>query len=112
VPVLTDSSSCPASSRPQQIACAIWSLGSMIGTITSHEVGHSLGLADPGGPSFHNSGDWPNALMDSGYARSFRERAELHGEGPSVFCRHNWDYLRRALPTTDPDPMPNRLDCY
>jgi hypothetical protein len=112
VPALTDSSSCPAQSRPQQIACAIWVLGSMIGTITSHEVGHSLGLADPGGPSFHNSGDWPGALMDSGYARSFRERAELFGEGPGVFCRHNWDYLRRALPTTEPDPLPNRLDCY
>ena len=84
----------------------------MIGTITAHEIGHSLGLADPGGSLFHNTGDWLNALMDSGYARGFRERSEVMGEGPGLFCRHNFDYLFSILPTSIPDPHPDRLECY
>ncbi len=111
---LSSGDGCPAaaSDRPSQIACAIWTLGSMIGTITAHEIGHSLGLADPGGSLFHNTGDWLNALMDSGYARGFRERSEVMGEGPGLFCRHNFDYLFSILPTSIPDPHPDRLECY
>src|SRR5690606_34237673 len=70
---------CPAGDGPTQFDCAVWALGSLIGTAVSHEIAHSLGLADPGGEAFHNSGDWPNALMDAGGARSFRERAEVLG---------------------------------
>ena len=84
----------------------------MIGTVTSHEIAHSLGLADPGGSAFHNTGNFDNALMDSGYERTFRERAELAGEGPGGFCQMNYDYLRLILPTSEPDPMANRQDCY
>ncbi|RLB64521.1 MAG: hypothetical protein DRI90_04360, partial [Deltaproteobacteria bacterium] len=112
LPELNDSESCPATDRPTQVACAARVLGSLIGTTTSHEIGHSLGLADPGGSAFHNTGDWPNALMDSGHARSFKERAELGGEGPGAFCQISYDYLRLILPTSEPDPMPVRQDCY
>jgi len=73
----------------------------------SHEVGHSLGLADPYGQEFHNSGDEENRLMDSD--RPFAERAELDGLGPSRFCDEEYAYLRAILPTTegdDPEPRP------
>jgi hypothetical protein len=85
-------------------------LGSLIGTTASHEIAHALGLADPGGEEFHNTGDWDNALMDAGGARPFAERAELEGMGPGAFCQRNYDYLREVLPTTEPDPL-QRTDC-
>jgi hypothetical protein len=107
----TGAPSCPASDRPTRIACAAWSLGALIGTTVSHEVAHSLGLADPGGEAFHNTGDWPNEIMDAGGARTFAERSEV-GDGPGIFCRRNYDYLRQILPTNEPDPIPSRLDCY
>jgi hypothetical protein len=110
VPVLASSESCPAAERRSQIACAVWVLGSLIGTTVSHEVAHSLGLADPGGEEFHNAGDWENELMDAGGARPFAERAELLGQGPGIFCQRNYDYLRDILPTTLPDPLV-RSDC-
>jgi hypothetical protein len=109
---LSDGTLCPAADRPTQAACAIWALGSLIGTTVTHEIAHSLGLADPGGEGFHNTGDWPNALMDAGGARSFRERAEVLGEGPGAFCAVNYDYLRAVLPTSDPDPLPSRQECF
>jgi hypothetical protein len=111
VPQLSDGLGCPAGDRATRIACAVWALGSLIGTTVSHEVAHSLGLADPGGEAFHNSGDWPNEIMDAGGARNFPERAEV-GDGPGIFCRRNYDYLRQVLPTKDADPHPTRLDCY
>ena len=112
VPVLGSGDPCPAADRPTQIACAVWALGSLVGTTTSHELGHSLGLADPWGPAIHNSGDYPNALMDAGSARPFAERAELQGQGPGVFCLSQFQYLQQILPTSLPDPLPNRLECY
>jgi hypothetical protein len=103
---------CPADGdRPAQIACAIWALGSMIGTTTTHEIGHSLGLANPYGQGFHNPGDLPNRLMDAGSARTFRERAELMGEGPAVFCDEEYAYLRAILPTDEPAPPIARPPC-
>ncbi|MCC6662446.1 MAG: hypothetical protein IT375_01820 [Polyangiaceae bacterium] len=112
VPVLQDGSGCPASKsdRKMRIACAIWVLGSLVGTTAGHEVGHSLGLADPEGEEFHNAGDAPNRLMDSGGARSFRERAEL-GEGPGVFCDAEYKYLKKILPNPVPDPVGMRPSC-
>ncbi|MBL8946290.1 MAG: hypothetical protein JNK45_24205 [Myxococcales bacterium] len=109
VPTLGASDECPAGAddRPLQIACAVWALGSMVGSTVSHEVGHSLGLADPYGPEFHNAGDADNRLMDAD--RPFGERAELDGEGPSVFCDQEYAYLRMILPTdaaADPQPRP------
>jgi hypothetical protein len=111
LPAVT-SAQCPAEDRRIRIACAIHALGSLIGTTVSHEVAHALGLADPGGPAFHNSGDWPNEIMDGGDARPFRERAEVMGQGPGIFCARNYSYLRSILPTKVPDPIANRGDCY
>ncbi|MBI5532977.1 MAG: hypothetical protein HY898_09695 [Deltaproteobacteria bacterium] len=110
-PPLTSTALCPAPDRPTQIACAIWALGSMIGTTMTHEVGHSLGLADPFGPDFHNPGDMPDRLMDSGGARSLRERLEM-GEGPAMFCDDDYAYLRKVLPTTLADPGVSRPACW
>ncbi len=112
IPTLADGFECPAKSpRSKQIACAVWALGSMIGTTTGHEVAHSLGLADPDGSEFHNFGDEPNRLMDGGAARTFTERAELQGDGPGVFCDADYAYLREILPTTQPDPLSFRPIC-
>ncbi|HET6611883.1 MAG TPA: hypothetical protein VFG83_07850, partial [Kofleriaceae bacterium] len=107
VPVLDSGDGCPAGDRPAQLGCAIWVLGSLIGTTASHELGHSLGLANPYGDTFHNAGDGKNRLMDAGNARPFAERAELFGEGPGRFCDTAYAYLRDILPTGEPaDPIP------
>lgn len=97
--------------RPREIACAGWVLGSMIGTTISHEVGHSLGLANPYGDGYHDPGDRPNRLMDAGGDRTFAERSELLGQGPGVFCDTAYDYLRAILPTNDPIPKVERPSC-
>lgn len=115
VPNLTSGDGCPAADgdRSMQIACAVWVLGSMIGTTMTHEVGHSLGLANPMEElSFHNMGDEPNRLMDAGGARTFYERAELMGQGPAVFCTEEYTYLRAILPTSLPSPGVTRPSCY
>jgi hypothetical protein len=111
LPILQSGLPCPGHDRPTQMACAVFVLGSVIGSTVSHELGHSLGLADPYGPEFHDLGDLPNRLMDSGGARSFEERAELYGQGPSRFCVEEYDYLREILPTTDPAPELERPPC-
>lgn len=111
VPKLTSGGGCPTDERLNQAACAVWVLGSMIGTTTSHENGHALGLADPLGTRFHNLGDAPNRLMDAGGARTLNERAELNGEGPAVFCDDEYQYLREVLPSTDPETTVVRPYC-
>lgn len=111
IPVLTSAGGCPTGDRRLQIACAVWVLGSVVGTTTSHEVGHSLGLADPYGSRFHNLGDGPDRLMDQGGNRPFEERAELMGQGPGVFCNRAYDYLREILPTSEPPTSFERPSC-
>jgi hypothetical protein len=110
--LLTSGEGCPAGDRSERIRCAIFVLGNLLGTTMAHELGHSLGLSDPGGNLFHNPGEAPNRLMDSGAYRPFLERAELDGGGPEVFCQQNYDYLRSILPTSEPDPLPSRPNCY
>jgi hypothetical protein len=107
----TSSAGCPAQGRPAQIACAVWALGSLIGTTIAHEVGHSLGLANPYGSGFHAAGDRPDRLMDAGGARPLRERAELLGQGPGRFCPDEHAYLRAILPAPDPAPTLRRPPC-
>jgi len=115
IPAKSDGAGCPAAAadRPGRIACAVFVLGSLIGTTMTHEVGHSLGLAAPDGDptQYHNRGDAVNRLMDSGSARTFAERAELMGEGPSVFCGEEIAYLRDILPSRDPAPSVQRPPC-
>jgi hypothetical protein len=108
---LTESSSCPASDRDGQVACAIFVLGSTIGTTLSHEIGHSLGLANPFGEGFHNNSDEPNRMMDNGGDRPFAERAEM-GDGPGDFCVTEYEYLRDILPTADAEDPTARPTCF
>jgi hypothetical protein len=111
IPKLDNGDACPATDRGEQIACAVFVLGSLIGTTTSHEIGHSLGLANPYGDGFHNPTDGINRLMDGGADRPFLERAELFGHGPAVFCDEEYDYLRVILPSDEPPPAVNRPGC-
>ena len=78
----------------------------------AHEVAHSLGLADPEGAGFHNEFDGPGHIMDAAPDRSFAERAQLNGKGPTFFCTENYQYLRDILPTASSDPMARRSDCF
>jgi len=96
----SDGVGCPApsSDRAAVVSCAVFTLANLIGSTLTHELGHSLGLADPTGAMFHDPGDAPNRLMDSGDARPFGERAELDGEGPALFCDEEYGYLRSLLP--------------
>lgn len=112
ISMLTSGEACPASDRQTQIQCAVWVLGSLIGTTLSHEIGHSLGLANPFGEGFHNSSDEPNRLMDSGGDRPFAERAELFGEGPAKFCVTEYDYLRQILPADAAADSSERPTCF
>jgi hypothetical protein len=109
---LVSGETCPADERRGQVACAVFVLGNLIGTTMSHEIGHSLGLANPTEQAaFHNVGDQPARLMDAGSARTFRERAELAGEGPAVFCDGDFAYLQAILPGVD-GPAIERPGCY
>lgn len=113
LPAVRDGTECPApgSFRPGQIACAIWVLGNLVGTTVAHEVGHSLGLANPHGDGFHNDGDLPGRLMDSGGARPFEERAQLMGANPGIFCGESYEYLREIMPGEGEDPLSRRPSC-
>lgn len=111
IETLSSGATCPASDRKGQISCAVFVLGSMIGTTLTHEVGHSLGLANPGGEGFHNPGDQPARIMDAGGARTFHERAELMGQGPAVFCDEEFVYLQEILPGGGPAPSISRPPC-
>lgn len=112
VTALASGDSCPASDRTGKIQCAIFVLGNLIGGTVAHEIGHSLGLANPYAEGFHNPGDGPARLMDSGGDRPFMERAELMGQGPAVFCDEEYAYLRQILPTSQPEPAITRPTCY
>jgi hypothetical protein len=107
-----DGSSCPASDRKGQIACAIYVMGNLVGGTLAHEIGHSLGLANPYMEGFHNAGDAPNRLMDAGGDRPFLERAVLQGQGPGVFCDDEYAYLRQILPSSDAPNGVTRPGCF
>lgn len=103
---------CPGGDRQQKIACAILVMGNLIGGTLSHEIGHSLGLANPFMEGFHNAGDAPNRLMDAGGDRPFVERAELEGQGPGVFCDDEYAYLRMIMPSKEAPPAIERPGCF
>jgi hypothetical protein len=108
---LTDASACPATDRAQQLRCAIFVLGNLVGGTLAHEIAHSLGLANPYQDGFHPAGDAPDRLMDAGDARPFLERAQLRGHGPAVFCEDEYAYLRRILPSPDAPARIARPGC-
>ena len=111
VPPLSDGAGCPATDRPTQIACAAFVMGNILGDTLAHEIGHSLGLANPYGDGFHDPSDEPNRLMDAGGDRPFLERAELGGQGPALFCADEYTYLRTILPVAVADDPTQRPDC-
>jgi hypothetical protein len=111
IEVPSDGAACPSDDRRDRIECAVWVLGSLIGTTVSHELGHSLGLANPAGADVHIVTDQPNRLMEAGGGRTFRERAELEGEGPGMFCDEEYVYLRTILPRDEPDDPTARPGC-
>lgn len=110
--VLTSGSGCPGSDRKGQIECAIFVLGNLVGGTLAHEIGHSLGLANPFSEGFHNAGDAQNRIMDSGGDRPFLERALLEGQGPAVFCDDEYAYMKMILPSATPDPVASRPGCF
>lgn len=112
LPALTSGSACPAEDRSGRVQCAIFVLGNLVGGTLAHEIGHSLGLANPYAEGFHNSGDAPARLMDSGGDRSFMERAELMGQPPAVFCDDEYQYLRQILPKNVAEPQVDRPTCF
>jgi hypothetical protein len=84
--------------RAEVVRRAVLSLGNLIGSTASHEVGHSLGL-----PVFPGCGDYHTApgdaqLMDCGADRPFAERVELNGAPPGRFNPEDLEYLRQILP--------------
>ena len=87
---------------------AVRMFGNVIGNTVAHEIGHSMGMTyveeDDLEPTnlFHNIGDSPGALMDSGNNRSFEERAALSGVAPATFNATNSAYLERILPAPNP----------
>jgi len=100
-PVLGGDPAGPFDNHPSQrngvVYLAVQVLANLIGNTISHEVGHALGLANIEG-RFHNEGDNPNWLMDSGIFRPFEERAEIDGQGPAHFSPNNRAYLEKILP--------------
>lgn len=109
LPALSDGSLCPAppDDRTRQVACAVFVLGTLIGNTMTHEVGHSLGLANPNTPngSYHSNGRIAGRLMNAGALRPFPERAELGGGQAALFCESEYAYLRTILPGTSGDPQ-------
>ena len=83
--------------RQADVDEAVRVLGNLVGTTVTHEIGHSLGLAALEG-EYHNVGDNPGWIMDSGNNRPFAERAELDGQGPGIWGPVDQVYLQRVLP--------------
>lgn len=85
--------------RAAAVRRAISALGSLIGETTSHEIGHSLGMAQPSGPAtvYHNNFDGDGCIMDSGGDRPLGERLGLSGFAPTQFCGEHPAYLSEIL---------------
>lgn len=112
IETLQDGGPCPADDRPTRVACAAFVMGNLIGGTLAHEIGHSLGLANPGMEGFHNNGDAPGRLMDAGGDRPFLERAELGGVAAARLCEDEYQYLRTILPSDAPADDAPRPACF
>lgn len=85
--------------RAEAVRRAIDALSSIIGETAAHEIGHSLGMAQPfGSPTvYHNDFDGEGCLMDSGGDRALGERMALPGFTATHFCYDHPDYLSEIL---------------
>ncbi len=85
--------------RVAAVRRAVGALAAIIGETASHELGHSLGLAQPYGPPtvYHNDFDGEGCLMDSGGDRPLGERMGEDGFTPTHFCYDHPDYLTEIL---------------
>jgi len=89
-----------AGPRSAAVTEAVRVLGTIAGNTITHELGHSLGLAQETGAvdDYHNAGDTPGWIMNPGGARPFEERAELDGRPPPTWAPGDAEYLLRVLP--------------
>ncbi len=87
------------SARSAAVQHAALTLGRVIGETVAHELGHSLGLAQPYGPAgaFHSAVPGKGCLMDAGSDRPFGERAGLPGFTKTHFCADEPKYLSEVL---------------
>jgi hypothetical protein len=85
--------------RVAQVRRAVRALGGIIGETSAHELGHSLGMAQPYGPptTYHNDFDADGCLMDTGRDRPLGERMEESGFAPSELCHEQPSYLDEIL---------------
>ena len=88
------------SQRVASVQRAVRALSNIVGETTAHEFGHSLGLANPTADAslmiFHDPGNNPGCLMESGVNRPVGERAAEPGFTPTHFC-YDTDYLQSIL---------------
>ncbi len=86
--------------RVAAVTRAIDALSSIIGETAAHELGHSLGMAQPYGPPtvYHNDFDGEGCIMDSGGDRPLGERMGMSSFTPTHFCYDHPDYLTAILP--------------
>ncbi|MBM4386307.1 MAG: hypothetical protein FJ088_01130 [Deltaproteobacteria bacterium] len=87
----------PAVEPSEEAVFAVFVLGNLLADTISHEVGHTLGLTAEEG-EFHNKGDHPGWIMDSGVFRPFDERAQIDGAPARVFAPVDRAYLEIILP--------------
>lgn len=97
MPALGGTPATPGDSRQLELQAAVRALGNLVGNTVTHEIGHSLGLANIEG-EFHNIGDNEAQIMDAGNFRPFEERTEIDGQGPAAWSANNRAYLERILP--------------
>lgn len=85
--------------RVAEVQRALEALASIIGETTAHEIGHSLGMAQPYGATtaFHNDFDGDGCLMDRGGERPLGERAQQPGFARTTFCYDEPGYLLEIL---------------
>jgi hypothetical protein len=85
--------------RVEQVRAAIHALSSIVGETAAHEIGHSIGMAQPFGSAtaFHNDSDAPGCLMDRGGHRPLAERAAQPGAAETRFCYDEPEYLGQIL---------------
>lgn len=85
--------------RVAAVARAVRAFSSIVGETAAHELGHSLGMAQPYGrrDAYHNDFDGDGCLMDSGGARTIAERAQEPGAPRTLLCYDEPRYLESIL---------------